>query len=140
MLTYGLTFLALLSCVCAKTAIYEYTCFSYSLIDEHGVIAEIRCNSTEVFDPAVNTCVTPQKGHWPCADVVDCSTLPDKRYTDVDNKEPDKKCKTYYTCHNGYFYGHNYCPGVLVFNEEKQYCDWEYDVKPPCGSLNTVVG
>ncbi|XP_071093454.1 uncharacterized protein [Haliotis cracherodii] len=140
MLKYGLALLALLSGVCAKTAIYEYTCFGYSVVDEHEVITQIRCNSSDVFDPSVEKCVTPQIGHWPCADIVDCSKRADKRYVDIDNKDPSNKCKTYYTCHNGYFYGHNYCPGVLVFNEEKQYCDWIYDVKPPCGTLAAVVG
>ncbi|XP_046555015.1 chondroitin proteoglycan 2-like [Haliotis rubra] len=117
-----------LDCTGRPDGIYEYSCF-YFVMCSQGVAVEIRCNITDVFDPDAMKCVTPGVGYWPCNDAEDCSTKPDSRYPDLASG-----CKTYYTCHNGFFYGHNYCPQGLVFDPINQLCNWPNNVAPPCGT------
>lgn len=50
---------------------------------------------------------SPDNVARPCGHWQDCSHLPDKRYPDIYTN-----CTSYYTCHGGTFFGHNYCnPG-----------------------------
>ncbi|XP_046361457.1 uncharacterized protein LOC124138700 [Haliotis rufescens] len=136
MRTYGiLIFNAALLLVCGKQIVFEYTCFSYTIKDENNQAVQIRCNSTEVFSPVDGKCIKPEKNKWPCGKDIDCHTKADQKYADT-----KEGCKTYYTCLGGVFFGHNYCPGVLVFNEKYQYCDWDYNVEPPCGTHVDVIG
>ncbi|XP_046361555.1 uncharacterized protein LOC124138751 [Haliotis rufescens] len=117
-----------LDCTGQPDGIYEYTCFSYTRCIQ-GVAVEIRCNSTDIFDPNQQRCVTPTGGYWPCTNVVNCQNLADNRYPDY-----NEGCQSYYTCHNGLFLGNSFCPDGLVFDFEKQLCNWPYNVPPPCGT------
>ncbi|XP_067687549.1 uncharacterized protein [Haliotis asinina] len=117
-----------LDCTGQPNGIYEYTCFSY-VSCYYGVATEIVCNTSDVFDPDQARCVTPSDGFWPCADVENCIHKEDQRYPDYING-----CKTYYTCHKGFFLGHNFCPPSLVFDIKGQICNWYFNVVPPCGT------
>ncbi|XP_046361553.1 chondroitin proteoglycan 2-like [Haliotis rufescens] len=117
-----------MDCTGEPDGIYEYNCFSY-VICSQGVATEILCNSTQVFDPDQQKCVTPGIQNWPCTDVQSCLNQPDNRYPDYANA-----CMTYYTCQFGIFYGHNFCPPGLVFDFKNQLCNWHFNVQPPCGT------
>ncbi|XP_021349690.1 uncharacterized protein LOC110448001 isoform X2 [Mizuhopecten yessoensis] len=73
----------------------------------------------------------------PCNIVVDCTNKPDFKFADLETS-----CRSYYTCHNGYFYGHNFCSPGLVFDESMQICNWPFNVVTPCGTIdnNYLVG
>lgn len=52
------------------------------------------------------------------------------------------KCKSFFKCHAGYAI-QNSCGQDLLFNEQTNYCDWEYNVKcrkPDSGSSGGGVG
>ncbi|XP_071093458.1 uncharacterized protein [Haliotis cracherodii] len=119
-----------LDCTGLENGIYLYTCFSYTEC-VNGSKGVIKCASNEVFSSKDGLCIKPIDNSWPCQDVVDCKSLPDKRYADAKGG-----CHTYYTCQNGYFYGHNYCPDGTVFDEEHQFCNWPSNVKKPCGTAD----
>ncbi|XP_046361554.2 uncharacterized protein LOC124138750 [Haliotis rufescens] len=123
-----------LDCTGKPNGIYEYSCFYY-LVCLRGVAVRIRCNSTEVFDPDHQRCIRPGAGYWPCTDVKNCDKLANNRYPDFQTG-----CHTYYTCHNGYYYGHNFCPEGLVYDPDGQVCNWPANVIPPCGTNGYVVG
>jgi len=70
--------------------------------------------------------------------VITSTRLPTTSYEcpSSDGNYPDpKSCLSYYTCSNGYPYI-MYCPGGLVFNPIKLWCDWPFNV-PECDSSIT---
>ncbi|XP_048778823.1 uncharacterized protein LOC125682358 [Ostrea edulis] len=85
-----------------------------------------------VYNAVTGQCDRPDNVARPCGHWQDCSLLPDKRYPDMYTN-----CTTYYTCHGGTFFGHNFCSIGLVFDENLQLCNWPYNVAPPCGTLTT---
>ncbi|KAL8604602.1 hypothetical protein ACOMHN_013382 [Nucella lapillus] len=70
----------------------------------------------------------------PCGTAPNCSGIIDGNYADYSSR-----CQQYYTCHHGLFYGFTKCAANLIFNPEKNTCDWPFLVKPPCGTGNERV-
>uniref|UniRef100_K1QTD2 Uncharacterized protein n=2 Tax=Magallana gigas TaxID=29159 RepID=K1QTD2_MAGGI len=74
----------------------------------------------------------PSRVPAPCGMWQDCTLLADKRYADI-----TRNCTSYYTCHGGTYFGHNFCNPGVVFDEVMQICNWPQNVAPPCGTRGT---
>ncbi|XP_060074366.1 uncharacterized protein LOC132554085 [Ylistrum balloti] len=109
---------------------YEITCHDYTRC-HNGLGTHITCPSSQFYNPANERCDT--NIHIPCSIQRDCSGMADKRYADLETH-----CKSYYTCANGYFLGHNFCNPGLVYDEAMQLCNWPVNVVAPCGGASVV--
>lgn len=60
---------------------------------------------------------SPARVPAPCGMWKDCTLLADKRYADI-----TRNCTSYYTCHGGTYFGHNFCnPGMYhTFTEIRE--------------------
>ncbi|XP_046543542.1 uncharacterized protein LOC124253761 [Haliotis rubra] len=102
-----------------------------------------RCvNETTEYLPCPNNLVANEKQMW-CdyKDLVKppCGTAPN--CTGMDGNYPDyaRKCQYYFTCLHDDFYGYTRCAANLLFNPEKNNCDWPWLVKAPCGTAQGNV-
>ncbi|XP_046333103.2 uncharacterized protein LOC124115963 [Haliotis rufescens] len=102
-----------------------------------------RCvNETTEYLPCPSNLVANEKHMW-CdyKDLVKppCGTAPN--CTGMDGNYPDyaRKCQYYFTCLHDDFYGYTRCAANLLFNPEKNNCDWPWLVKPPCGTAQGNV-
>ncbi|XP_011415053.2 chitin-binding domain protein cbd-1 [Magallana gigas] len=114
---------------------YEIGCRSYVICTGgRGVIHNCPDPPAQetVYNSAKGHCDNPDNVARPCGHWQDCSKLPDKRYPDIYTN-----CTSYYTCHGGTFFGHNYCNPGLVFDSMLQLCNWPHNVAPPCGTFGT---
>lgn len=61
---------------------------------------------------------SPARVPAPCGMWKDCTLLADKRYADI-----TRNCTSYYTCHGGTYFGHNFCnPGMYhTFTEIREH-------------------
>ncbi|XP_050409736.1 chitin-binding domain protein cbd-1 [Patella vulgata] len=116
-------------CANQDDGIYEIGCKSFVRCKD-GEGETVECEEGLVFNPAIGDCDDPSNVASPCGNLIDCSDKPDGHYPDL-----DQNCHSYYTCQGGEFFGHNFCPDDLVFNEEIGTCDWEINVYEPCGLL-----
>ncbi|XP_069136234.1 uncharacterized protein [Argopecten irradians] len=110
---------------------YEITCHSYTHCS-NGIGTLHTCPENQMYNMVSQTCGGSSS---PCNIIRSCGTLPDKRYPDLETN-----CRTYYTCQNNIFYGHNFCNPGLVFDESSQFCNWPHNVAQPCGTAPIVVG
>ncbi|XP_029651701.1 chitin-binding domain protein cbd-1-like [Octopus sinensis] len=115
-------------CSTVPDGYYEISCKSFVQC-KNGKKYQHYCKGNTVLDKRDMKCKDPDDVPKPCGEYRDCSKRKDGRYPDLDNK-----CKSYFTCENGHFMGHNLCPAGLVFSKKLQLCDWPYNVKPPCGT------
>ncbi|KAK3084837.1 hypothetical protein FSP39_019952 [Pinctada imbricata] len=117
---------------------YDIGCRSY-VVCNGGTGTVVNCPdppaANTVFNNVTKTCDDPKHVAPPCGQWRDCTAHVDKRYPDVWNG-----CKSYYTCQNEYFYGHNICTPGLIFDDSLQTCNWPNNVPPPCGSAKTASG
>ncbi|ELT95632.1 hypothetical protein CAPTEDRAFT_213333 [Capitella teleta] len=94
-----------------------------------GVAYFVECKEGFAFNRNTGGCSSLTSAPAPCGKWRDCRSLPDAKYPDT-----ERWCRFYYTCDKGQFLGHNECNPGLVFNFEKQVCDWPANVvAPPCG-------
>ncbi|KAK7506103.1 hypothetical protein BaRGS_00002825 [Batillaria attramentaria] len=115
-------------CAGVADGVYEAGCKSFTVC-ANGVATLTECDRTQVYNSATGACADEGSVGPPCGTLKDCTTLADGKYADT-----DQQCTSYYTCAGGTFFGHNFCAGGLVFNEDKQTCDWPDDTDPPCGT------
>ncbi|XP_011418235.3 uncharacterized protein [Magallana gigas] len=134
MLTLVLTFLSAplfvfgLDCSGLPDGNYELGCKSYGVCTG-GAVKLVNCDPGQVYDDNSGSCADPSSVTGICSQRRDCSNKADGLYADTENH-----CKTYYTCYNGEFKGHNFCSKVTVFDEVQQTCNWPGAVDPPCGT------
>ncbi|KAK6184327.1 hypothetical protein SNE40_002009 [Patella caerulea] len=114
-------------CTNADDGIYEIGCKSFVRCKD-GEGETVECEEGFVFNPKIGDCDDQNYVAPPCGNWIDCTNVPDGTYPDY-----DQNCTSYYTCQSGEFFGHNYCPGSLVFNEETGICDYKHNVYVPCG-------
>nr|KAG5690942.1 hypothetical protein BaRGS_034328 [Batillaria attramentaria] len=103
-----------------------------------------RCdNETTRMLPCPGNLVVNEKQMWcdykdlvkpPCGTAPNCTGIIDGKYPDYKSR-----CQQFYTCLHEDFYGYTKCAANLIFNPEKDNCDWPFLVKPPCGSGNERV-
>ncbi|KAJ8312723.1 hypothetical protein KUTeg_010096 [Tegillarca granosa] len=73
----------------------------------NGIAYHRECTRGYVYSNVIKRCVNETTMGLPCGLKRDCTSKPDKKYSDH-----PISCTSYYTCQNGYYYGHNYCnPG-----------------------------
>ncbi|XP_021349689.1 protein obstructor-E-like isoform X1 [Mizuhopecten yessoensis] len=115
---------------------YEISCYEYTTC-VNGVPTVHTCLDGQMYNPNTQQCDHSWNVPPPCNIVVDCTNKPDFKFADLETS-----CRSYYTCHNGYFYGHNFCSPGLVFDESMQICNWPFNVVTPCGTIdnNYLVG
>uniref|UniRef100_A0A194ALF0 Chitin-binding type-2 domain-containing protein n=1 Tax=Pinctada fucata TaxID=50426 RepID=A0A194ALF0_PINFU len=114
---------------------YEVGCKAY-LECKSGVANQVNCEDvghSYVYNGY--ECADPSTVGPPCGDLRDCTGIADGKYADIYTN-----CTSYYTCHGGAFYGHNFCPAGLVYDESLGTCNWAYDVPPPCGTKVSILG
>lgn len=99
-----------------------------------GQVVKTYCGDQEFFDRNTMSCIATPGNTIGCTMKNICIDKVDGSYPDLDNN-----CQTYYTCHSHLFFGHQYCPGGLVFNQLIGICDWANHVPFPCGTLTTTV-
>ncbi|KAK6192446.1 hypothetical protein SNE40_003912 [Patella caerulea] len=97
-----------------------------------------RCqNETTRHLPCPGDLVVNEKQMWcdykdlvapPCGTAPNCTGIIDGNYPDY-----SRRCQYYYTCLHNDFYGFTKCAANLLYNPEKNNCDWAFLVKPPCG-------
>ncbi|XP_033747004.1 uncharacterized protein LOC117332228 [Pecten maximus] len=112
---------------------YEIGCRSYLICtDGKPVIHDCPRNQTHfmVYDNRTQQCADPSSVMHPCGVLRDCTGIKDGRFPDE-----DEHCRTFYTCSEGQFLGHNFCPAGLVFDSTKGTCNWKNAVAPPCGDM-----
>ena len=85
--------------------VVEPACRTYSVC-QNQVPVSVECAEDQAYDSAKQSCQDINTVPAPCGYYRDCSGKEDRRYVDVNNFG----CDAYYTCHNGYFYGFNFCP------------------------------
>ncbi|XP_025091511.1 uncharacterized protein LOC112562445 [Pomacea canaliculata] len=98
-----------------------------------------RCeNETTRMLPCPGKLVVNEKQMWcdykslvkpPCGTAPNCTGIIDGNYPDFSSR-----CQQFYTCLHEEFYGYTKCAASLIFNPEKNNCDWPFLVKPPCGT------
>ncbi|XP_050411147.1 chondroitin proteoglycan 2 [Patella vulgata] len=115
------------NCTGQDDGIYEIGCKSFVRCKD-GDGETVECEVGLVFNPEIGDCDDENNVEPPCGNWIDCSNIPDGKYPDY-----DQACTSYYTCQSGEFFGHNYCPEGLVFNEETDNCDYKHAVYEPCG-------
>lgn len=73
------------------------------------VIRQLKEKTKFFMLPFVNILLcSPSRVPAPCGMWQDCTLLADKRYADI-----TRNCTSYYTCHGGTYFGHNFCnPGM----------------------------
>merc|ERR1711944_389924 len=124
--------------VCFADDDWEHACVGQpdGSVPVYGCVGFTRCEGGEqvyvdctpnVFNPATNACDDRANVEPPCGLNADCSKQADGKYA-------ADECRSYYSCMNGVYLGHNPCPGGLKFNEKLQICDWEHNLPPPCGT------
>jgi len=111
------------SCKPGETRVVEIGCWGYDKCENGNPVTHY-CTGGKVFERDSMSCVV--SGHTSCNLARDCSNKANGMYADMEDN-----CETYYRCDGGRFLGHFYCPANLVFNEEKQLCDFDYNV-PAC--------
>ncbi|KAK6184326.1 hypothetical protein SNE40_006820 [Patella caerulea] len=116
-------------CTNEEDGIYEIGCKSFVRCKD-GEAETVECEEGFVFNEAIGDCDDQTNVGPPCGEWIDCTNIPDGKYPDY-----NQDCTSYYTCQNGEFFGHNYCPAGLVFNQETGICDWQNNVYVPCGVL-----
>ncbi|XP_033748416.1 uncharacterized protein LOC117333294 [Pecten maximus] len=109
---------------------YEITCHKYTQCS-NGIAILRTCSDHQMYNPETKQCGAPSP---PCSLNRNCNGLADKRYPDLETN-----CHSYYTCYNGFFYGHNFCNPGLVYDESSQLCNWPINVAQPCGN-KPVIG
>ncbi|XP_061170122.1 uncharacterized protein LOC133179362 [Saccostrea echinata] len=122
-------------CIGKSNGVYEVGCRSYVVChNQRGVIHNCPDPpaTNTVFNSRTKTCDQPSNVPAPCGEWRDCTGKTDKRYPDLFNN-----CKSYYTCHGGVYFGHNFCSPGVVFDESMQNCNWPQNVAPPCGTWGT---
>ncbi|XP_021349699.1 uncharacterized protein LOC110448005 [Mizuhopecten yessoensis] len=112
---------------------YEITCHSY-ISCSSGISIHHTCLTGQMYNPVTMRCASTTNLPPPCNIIHSCSGLPNRKFADQETH-----CKTYYTCQNGYFYGHNFCSPGTVFDENMQNCNWPSNVAKPCGTVDTSV-
>ncbi|XP_033748036.1 uncharacterized protein LOC117333028 isoform X2 [Pecten maximus] len=110
---------------------YEITCTKYTECS-HGVATVHNCSFNQMYNPETKRCGAPSV---PCNIQRDCNNLDSNRYPDLETN-----CTSYYTCHNGVFYGHNFCNSGLVYDGSGGICNWPYNVVEPCGTIPVFLG
>nr|XP_022328094.1 uncharacterized protein LOC111127283 [Crassostrea virginica] len=111
---------------------YSHNCRTYILChNNHGTLhyCPNPPATDTVFDARTGRCDNPNNVPPPCGMWQDCSVLGDRRYADISTN-----CTSYYTCHKGTYFGHNFCDKGVVFDETMQLCNWPQNVAPPCGT------
>ncbi|ESO95368.1 hypothetical protein LOTGIDRAFT_232054 [Lottia gigantea] len=97
-----------------------------------GKSKTVECPGNTVFNSKLKICDAPKNVPEPCGLIKNCSNLKDGSYPDL-----QQHCASYFTCHAGYYLGHNFCPGGTVYSSELNNCDWKSDVVPPCGNKSS---
>lgn len=118
-----------ISCTGFPEGYHEYGCWGKAIcVNGNPVVT--KCNEGDMYDRASDSCVSAsqQLSSTACNTVVDCTSLTG-RYADLGNK-----CRSYYICIEGAFFGRMYCPPSTVFNQVLQICDYLGHVLPPCGT------
>ncbi|KAK6190072.1 hypothetical protein SNE40_002011 [Patella caerulea] len=95
----------------------------------NGAVYETECFNGQVLNINTGDCDDAENVVPPCGRFVNCTGVPDGRYPNL-----DLGCTSFHTCKNEIFLGHNFCPENLVYNKVKDYCDWLFNVEPPCGT------
>ncbi|PVD31459.1 hypothetical protein C0Q70_06871 [Pomacea canaliculata] len=119
--------LSTFDCTGQSDGIVEIGCDGYAECRSHQLVKTL-CTDAEVFNRDARRC-DPATATTSCTHYNICETLADGKYADVTNG-----CQSYYTCFRQIFYGHNYCPGGLVFDQQNQICNWASNVVFPCGT------
>ncbi|KAK7475457.1 hypothetical protein BaRGS_00033276 [Batillaria attramentaria] len=119
-----------LNCTGKDDGNYEIGCRVYTVCSG-GKSTVVECDPGSVYSTSAGKCDAPANVPPPCGEMKDCSNMADGHYPDLDNN-----CRSYYTCVEGRFVGHNFCPASLVFNEKNGSCDWPDYVSPPCGTAS----
>ncbi|XP_041346948.1 chitin-binding domain protein cbd-1-like [Gigantopelta aegis] len=115
-------------CSSHPDGIYDAGCREFIHCRNH-VAYVVSCNATQVYNSNTGNCDHPHNVPPPCGVSRNCTLLHDGAYADQ-----TEHCRSYFTCHGGTFFGHNFCTPGTVFNEILQTCDWPNDVPPPCGT------
>ncbi|XP_076434935.1 chitin-binding domain protein cbd-1-like [Babylonia areolata] len=108
-------------CSGVPNGVYEEACKTF-VICRNGVGTLVECPFPTVSNGGSwhnISCVDPWTVGPPCGLTRDCTKLQDGRYADLVTN-----CTSYFTCTNGFYYGHNYCSEGLIFNEPLGICDW----------------
>merc|ERR1712154_255669 len=95
----------------------------------NGQAVKTFCAGNEFFDRDTLSCIKTADNSTGCSNFNVCKSSADGRYPDF-----EKNCQSFYTCYGHNFYGHEYCPGALLFHVELQLCDWAANVPFPCGT------
>ncbi|XP_060563939.1 chondroitin proteoglycan 2-like [Ruditapes philippinarum] len=117
------------NCTTLADGNYELGCKSFAKCIG-GVASIVDCPEQMVYNNNTGLCDDAKNVSPPCGMLIDCTSSPDGRYADK-----DQNCRTWYTCNNNKFLGHNFCPEGTVFDETLNTCNWENAVPPPCGTL-----
>ncbi|KAL4224053.1 chitin binding [Mactra antiquata] len=120
---------AAVNCTVLADGNYELGCRSFAKCTG-GQVSIVDCPNDMVYNNKTGVCDDAANVAAPCGNLIDCSNSPDGRYADK-----DQNCKTWYTCQDNKFLGHNFCPEGTVFDEGLATCNWEDAVAPPCGTL-----
>ncbi|KAL4223024.1 hypothetical protein ACF0H5_016502 [Mactra antiquata] len=107
---------------------YEISCKAYDEC-KNNVLTQVECGQDMVYDHNLPGCNAEKLVAPPCGLYRDCSIRNDGTYPDY-----ELNCTSYFTCHNNFYYGHNFCPDDLVFDSTLLLCTWPRDVYPPCGT------
>lgn len=117
------------NCTAMPDGAYEMGCRSYAQC-AGGQVTIVNCPDDQVYNNATAKCDDPANVTPPCGKAIDCSSKADGRYPDL-----DQNCHTWYTCQDGKFLGHNFCPATTVFDDTLNTCNWANAVPPPCGTF-----
>ncbi|KAL8578763.1 hypothetical protein ACOMHN_045751 [Nucella lapillus] len=114
-------------CAGVPDGVYEESCKTFILcVNGSATLTECHFGTVSNGGNIHNiSCVKEDTVEPPCGMMRDCTHLANGRYADVATN-----CTSYFTCHNSYYYGHNYCSGGLVFDETMGLCNWPNPAQP----------
>ncbi|XP_013413014.1 uncharacterized protein LOC106175515 [Lingula anatina] len=87
----------------------------------------VECDYNYVLNTDIGDCDRRENAPAPCGVKQDCMEKENGKYADA-----ERDCTYYYTCHEGHFMGTNKCNPGLVFNEDRQICDWPDSAAESC--------
>ncbi|CAH1801657.1 unnamed protein product [Owenia fusiformis] len=117
------------NCTGSPDRLITYGCRAFTAC-KNETFFDIECPPGQVVDTERILCDDPENVPPPCGGSRNCTGREDGGYPDYFNN-----CTSFYTCQNGVNRGTSFCPGGLVYDDDRDLCDRPNNVCEPCGNL-----
>ncbi|CAH1801659.1 unnamed protein product [Owenia fusiformis] len=122
-LTYAQT-----NCTGSPDRLITYGCRAFTACKNETYV-NVECPPGQVVDTERILCDDPENVPPPCGGNRNCTEREDGGYPDYFTN-----CTSFYICLNGVNRGTGFCPGDLVYDDDRDLCDRPDNVCEPCGN------